>query len=255
MSQNILSFSVITVCFNSVETLARALQSVANQDWPRVEHIVIDGASTDGTVKVIEQNRANLTHVISEPDRGIYDAMNKGLNLATGDVICFLNADDYYDSTHVLSKVGTAMQQERLDALVGDVGFFRKENIKRLIRHYRSDRFKPERLAWGWMPAHPALFMRREVFKRVGYFKTDYQIAADYEYVVRAFCGQQPLRYKHLPVVLVRMQMGGVSTRGIGATIRLNQEIIRACRENGVTTNYLKLLVKYPAKLLEFFRP
>jgi glycosyltransferase involved in cell wall biosynthesis len=255
MSQETLSFSVITVCFNSVETLERALHSVANQDWPLVEHIVIDGASTDGTVKVIEQNRANLTHVISEPDRGIYDAMNKGLDLAHGDIICFLNADDYYDSTQVLSKVATAMQQDRLDALVGDVGFFRKENIKRLVRHYRSDRFKPERLAWGWMPAHPALFMRREVFKRVGYFKTDYQIAADYEYVVRAFCGQHPLRYRHLPGVLVRMQMGGVSTRGIRATICLNQEIIRACRENGVTTNYFKLLVKYPAKFLEFFRP
>lgn len=254
MSQEIFSFSVITVCFNSVETLARTLHSVASQDLPHVEHIVIDGASTDGTIKVIEDNRAHLTHIISEPDRGIYDAMNKGLDLATGDVICFLNADDYYDSDHVLSKVATTMQTERLDALVGDVGFFRKENISRIIRHYRSDRFKPERLAWGWMPAHPALFMRRDVYKSVGYFKTDYQIAADYEYVVRAFCSQPPLRYKHVPVVLVRMQMGGVSTKGIRATIRLNHEIIRACRENGVATNYFKLLVKYPIKLLEFLK-
>lgn len=255
MKKEILSFSVITVCFNSVETLARALHSVSSQDFPHVEHIVIDGASSDGTIKVIEDNRAHLTHVISEPDRGIYDAMNKGLDLATGDIICFLNADDYYDSEYVLSKVATTMQTERLDALVGDVGFFRKENISRIIRHYRSDRFRPERLAWGWMPAHPALFMRRDVYKRVGYFKTDYQIAADYEYVVRAFCSQPPLRYKHVPEVFVRMQMGGVSTTGIRATIRLNQEIIRACRENGLATNYFKLLVKYPVKLLEFFRP
>jgi hypothetical protein len=147
------------------------------------------------------------------------------------------------------------MQQEDLDAVVGDVGFFRKENMHHLVRHYRSGRFTPKRLAWGWMPAHPALFMRKEVFRRVGHFKTDYQIAADYEYVVRAFCGQESLHYKHLPEVLVRMQMGGVSTKGISATIRLNQEIIRACRENGVATNYLKILVKYPLKLLEFFRP
>lgn len=255
MSQQTLSFSVITVCFNSAETLGRALQSVADQDWPNVQHIVIDGASKDGTAQILEENQDQLSHVISEPDRGIYDAMNKGLDLAKGDVICFLNADDYYDSNYVLSKVAKAMKQEHLDAIVGDVGFFRKENIHHLVRHYRSGRFTPERLAWGWMPAHPALFMRREVFRRVGHFKTDYQIAADYEYVVRAFCGQEPLRYKHLPEVLVRMQMGGVSTKGIRATIRLNQEIIRACRENGVATNYLKILVKYPLKLLEFFRP
>jgi glycosyltransferase involved in cell wall biosynthesis len=255
VNQDLLSFSVITVCFNSAETLARAIQSVADQDFPRVEHIVIDGASADGTLQVIEKYSDSLARVISEPDRGIYDAMNKGLALATGDVICFLNADDFYDSTQILSTVATMMQKDQLDALVGDVGFFRKENINRIVRHYRSDRFKPERLAWGWMPAHPALFMRREVFKRVGLFKTNYKIAADYEYVVRAFCGQQPLRYKHLPAVLVRMQMGGVSTNGIQATILLNQEIIRACRENGVSTNYFKLLIKYPIKLLEFFRP
>jgi glycosyltransferase involved in cell wall biosynthesis len=254
MSKQTLSFSVITVCFNSAETLGRALLSVSDQDWPSVQHIVIDGKSKDGTGAILEANRARLSHVISEPDRGIYDAMNKGLDLATGDVICFLNADDYYDSDCVLSKVAKAMQQEDLDAVVGDVGFFHKENVHHLVRHYRSGRFTPERLAWGWMPAHPALFMRREVFRRVGNFKTDYQIAADYEYVVRAFCGQEPLRYKHLPEVLVRMQMGGVSTKGISATIRLNQEIIRACRENGVATNYLKILVKYPFKLLEFFR-
>ncbi len=255
MSQEQLSFSVITVCFNSVETLGRALDSVAKQDWSKVEHIVIDGGSKDGTARVLAENKPHLSHVISEPDRGIYDAMNKGLGLATGDVICFLNADDYYDSTKVLSKVAVAMQQEPLDAVLGDVGFFRKDNINRLVRHYRSGRFTPKRLAWGWMPAHPALFMRKEVFKRIGQFKIDYQIAADYEYVVRAFCGQSPLRYKHLPEVLVRMQMGGVSTKGFGATIRLNQEIIRACRENGVSTNYFKILVKYPLKLLEFFRP
>jgi glycosyltransferase involved in cell wall biosynthesis len=255
MIQQNLTFSVITVCFNSAETIDRALQSVADQDWPSVQHIVIDGASTDGTTQILEGRRDQLSHMISEPDRGIYDAMNKGLNLATGDVICFLNADDYYDSNQVLSIVAKAMQQEQLDALVGDVGFFRKDNTRHLVRHYRSSRFTPKRLAWGWMPAHPALFMRQQVFRRVGRFKTDYQIAADYEYVVRAFCCGTPLRYRHLPEVLVRMQMGGVSTKGISATIRLNQEIIRACRENGVTTNYLKILVKYPLKLLEFFRP
>lgn len=255
MNHDHLSFSVITVCFNSATTLGRALQSVTKQDWPNVEHIVIDGGSKDGTAKVLEEHRSYLSHVISEPDQGIYDAMNKGLALATGDVICFLNADDYYDSSQVLSKVASIMQKDNLDAVLGDVGFFRKDNINRLVRHYRSGMFTPKRLAWGWMPAHPALFMRQEVFNRIGYFKTDYQIAADYEYVVRAFCGRTALRYKHIPEVLVRMQMGGVSTKGFQSTIRLNQEIIRACRENGVSTNYLKIFIKYPLKLLEFLRP
>lgn len=247
-----LTVTVITVCFNSVKTVERTLQSVAEQDWSHIEHIVIDGASTDGTNSVIEYYRAGLAHFISEPDRGIYDAMNKGLALATGDIVCFLNADDFYATTDVLSRVASAIESKQLDALIGDVGFFRDNDIYRTVRRYRSDRFTPKRLAWGWMPAHPALFMRRAVFDRIGYFKTDYQIAGDYEHVVRAF-SSGALRYQHLPVILVRMQMGGVSTRGFRATLRLNQEILRACRENKVPTNYFKIFTKYPAKILEFF--
>jgi glycosyltransferase involved in cell wall biosynthesis len=254
VSNDYLTVSVITVCFNSASTLDRALESVAMQDWSYVEHIVIDGASTDGTVNILERFKVRLAQVVSEPDRGIYEAMNKGLALATGDVICFLNADDYYATPQVLSQVALAMREDNLDALIGDVGFFRQDNINRTVRRYRSDRFKPERLAWGWMPAHPALFMRREVFQRIGYFKTDYKIAGDYEHVVRAFCGK-PLRYRHFPEILVRMQMGGISTKGLRATILLNQEVLRACKENGVSTNLFKILIKYPTKLLEFFRP
>ncbi len=254
MSKDFLKISVITVCFNSAATLGRALESVATQDWPYIEHIVIDGASIDGTLNILERFRMRLAKVVSEPDRGIYEAMNKGLAFATGDVICFLNADDYYAAPQVLSKVAHVMRQDKLDALVGDVEFFRQNNVSHTVRRYRSDRFAPERLAWGWMPAHPALFMRRDVFQRVGYFKTDYEIAGDYEHVVRAFC-ERPLRYRHFPEILVRMQMGGVSTNGLRATIRLNREVLRACKENGVSTNLFKILVKYPAKLLEFFRP
>lgn len=251
MSEAPLRVTVITVCFNSVRTVGRALQSVADQDWPHVEHIVIDGASTDGTTDEVEKFQTNLAKFISEPDKGIYDAMNKGLSLATGDIVCFLNADDFYAASDVLSQVAATIQNQNLDALLGDVAFFRDTDVDTTVRRYRSDRFRPERLAWGWMPAHPALFIRRSIFERIGYFKTDYIIAGDYEHVVRAFCSG-PLRYQHLARVLVRMQMGGVSTRGLRATLRLNQEILRACRENGVTTNYFKIYTKYPAKLLEF---
>lgn len=243
--------SVITVCYNSAATLARALQSVADQDWPRVEHIVIDGASKDDTARIIEQFRPRLAHVLSEPDEGIYDAMNKGLDRATGDIVCFLNADDQYAANTVLSRVATLMHEYQLDALIGDVGFFHESNPQRMVRRYRSNRFTPGRLAWGWMPAHPALFLSRAVVGRVGRFKTDYRIAGDYEFIVRAFLGQE-VRYRHLPEVLVNMLTGGASTGGFGAKLRLNREVLRACRENGLQTNIVKILSKYPAKILEF---
>lgn len=245
--------SVITVCYNSATTLSRALQSVADQDWPRIEHIVIDGASTDGSAAIIEHFRPQLAHVVSEPDGGIYDAMNKGLARASGNIVCFLNADDQYSANTVLSRVTTLMHEHQLDALMGDVGFFHEADPQRMVRCYRSNYFTPARLAWGWMPAHPALFLSRAVVQRVGRFKTDYRIAGDYEFIVRAFHGHE-LRYRHLPEVLVNMQTGGASTGGFGTKVRLNREVLRACRENGVQTNMLKILSKYPAKLLELLQ-
>lgn len=249
-----MKISVITVCYDSQTTLERSIQSVVAQQWPEVEHIVIDGGSTDGTLAILERFRPHLAALVSEPDKGIYDAMNKGLLRATGEVVCFLNADDEYADASVLTEVAQQMHTHRLDALVADVGFFKAGEPSRLIRRYRSDRFSPQKLAWGWMPAHPGFFLRRDVAQRVGLFKTDYRIAGDYEFVVRAFHGQQ-LRYRHLPRVLVHMQTGGASNNGWRAKVLLNQEVLRACRENGVSTNMAKILSKYPAKLLEMFRP
>lgn len=242
--------SVISVCYNSAETLARALKSVAKQDWHKIEHIIIDGESTDGTKEVIEQFKPLLAHVVSEADNGIYDAMNKGLDKANGDIICFLNSDDYYASTDVLSRVAKLMHENKLDALIGDVAFFHKENPMRTIRRYRSDRFTPERLSLGWMPAHPALFLRKEVFRSVGKFNTNYRIAGDFEFIVRAF-NDQSICYQHIPEVLVRMQTGGASAQGWKAKLLLNKEVLQACHENGIDTNIFKILSKYPAKLLE----
>ena len=243
--------SVITVCYNSADTLSRALQSVVDQDWPYVEHIVIDGASNDKTAEIIEQFRSRLSYFLSEPDEGIYDAMNKGLDRAHGDIICFLNADDQYAHSHVLSEVANHIHDA--DALMGDVGFFRSAEPMRMVRRYRSDRFHPNRLAWGWMPAHPALFLKKAVVRRVGYFKTDYRIAGDFEFIVRAFHNQE-LRYKHLQKVLVNMQIGGVSTNGWRSKILLNKEVLRACRDNGIPTNILKIFSKYFFKIFELFQ-
>ena len=240
--------SVITVCRNSGESLAHTLRSVGEQDWPHIEHIVIDGASIDGTVEIIERFRSKLAHFSSQPDKNLYDAMNKGLDCASGDIICFLHAKDYYVSSTVLSRVASQMREFGLDALIACVEFFHEVNPERMVRRYRSGIFKPELLAWGWMPAHPALFLSRSVVQRVGHFKVDYQIASDFEFIVRAFHGHN-LKYQYLPDVVVRMPMGGISTKSWGSSVSLNREVLRACRENGLCTNMLKILSKYPVKI------
>lgn len=246
--------SVITVAFNSVTTIADTLASVAKQTWPDVEHIVIDGASTDGTLEVLKRCGGHLARLVSEPDAGIYDAMNKGVLAATGEVVGFLNADDQYANGDVLGMVARAVDEGHLDAVFGDVAFYSDASPKRLIRRYRANRFRPDRLAWGWMPAHPGLFVRRQIFERVGLFSTSYRIAADFEWIARAFY-RESLRYRHLPATLVHMRTGGISTGGWRNTVLLNREVMRACRANGIPTNWIKLLSKYPAKILEFARP
>lgn len=245
--------SVITVAYNAAGTIAQTIDSVKAQTYGSIEHIVIDGVSTDATVSIVQNHADARLTLISEPDRGIYDAMNKGLDRANGDIVCFLNADDHYAHSQVLSRVVAHMRELNLDALIGDVGFFRETDSSRMVRRYRSDRFHPSRLAWGWMPAHPALFFSRSVVQRVGRFKTDYRIAGDFDYIVRAFYGHD-LRYRHLPEVLVHMHTGGASTNGWRSKILLNREVLRACRENGLQTNLLKIISKYPAKILELLQ-
>lgn len=244
--------TVITVCFNSASTLGRALTSVFDQDYKNFECIVIDGGSSDGTLDILDSFRSSLHCVISEPDKGIYDAMNKGLERATGDIVCFLNADDEYATQDVFSRVVGIMSKGSTDALIGDVDFFHEKNPNRIVRRYRSGRFKPSRLAWGWMPAHPAFFLRREIYQRVGEFDTSYRIAGDFEHIVRVF-SESTLHYRYCSKVLVRMQTGGVSTSGWKSKVLLNREVLRACRENGVSTNIFKVLSKYPLKLMELF--
>lgn len=232
-------------------TLAHALQSVADQDWLHIEHIVIDGGSKDGTAEILDQFRSSLACVVSEPDAGIYDAMNKGIWHATGDVICFLNSDDLYADDNVLSRVAKYMHQGNFDAIFGDVTFFSENDPRRIIRHYRSGYFHPQRLAWGWMPAHPSLFIRREIYEQLGGFKPNYQIAGDFEFIARMFTSCQ-LHYRHIPEVLVKMQAGGISTAsGFRGRILHNKELVRACRENNISTNFFKVLLRYPVKLLE----
>ena len=248
-----MKMSVITVCFNSAQTISLTLRSVCEQTHDHVEHIVIDGGSSDGTLALIAAEGKRVAKLVSEPDHGIYDAMNKGIELATGDVVAFLNADDYYRDATVLARVAAVMHDEGLDAIYGDVEFFRIGQPRGVARRYNSGRFTARRLGWGWMPAHPALFVRRGLFERYGAFRTDYRIAGDFEFVARVF-QHAHLRHRHLSEVLVRMKLGGISTGGWRATVQLNREMMRACRANAVPTNWFKLMLRYPFKGLEFLR-
>lgn len=247
-----MKISIITVAFNAAHTLADTLQSVASQTQAEIEHIMVDGASTDGTLDIVARHGSHIARLVSEPDKGIYDAMNKGLGLATGEIIGFLNADDVYADEGVLERVAGIMSRNDLDALFADAEFVNPASPTRPVRRYRSERFLPERIAWGWMPAHPSLFLNRRVYERFGNFRTDYRIAGDFELVARIFHGGT-LRYQYVPEVWVRMRNGGISTGGWRNTILLNREVLRACRENGIPTSFLRILSKYPAKLLEFF--
>jgi glycosyltransferase involved in cell wall biosynthesis len=246
--------TVITACYNSERTIASSLESVACQSYSDIEHIVVDGGSSDGTLDVVDRHRARVARVLTGPDRGIYDALNKGVAASTGDVVAFLHSDDVYAAPNVIERVVGKMLSESLDALYGDVAFIRGNDFERIVRVYSSRWFRPSRIGWGWMPAHPSLFVARRLFQEYGPFKVDYEIAADFEFIARVFA-KPTFRYAYLPEVLVKMRMGGTSTRGWRSTLTLNREVLRACRENGIHTNYLKILSKYPAKALEFLLP
>ncbi len=246
-----MKISVITVAYNAAATLPDTLRSVAAQDWPNVEHILIDGGSRDATHAVVAEHGSHLAHFVSEPDKGLYDAMNKGIALATGDVIGLLNADDVYCDTTSLSKVAAAFAAKPgVDAVLGDVAFFRPGAPDKIVRRYDSGHFRPDRIAYGWMPAHPGMYLTRDAYARAGAYRTDFRIASDFEMVARVF-GRMGMSYAYLPEILVMMQLGGISTAGVSARWRLSRETVRACRDNGIDTNLAKVLTKYIRKVRE----
>lgn len=249
-----MKISVVTVCYNSATTIRDTLRSVYEQSHPCVEHIVIDGKSQDRTLQVIETTHNRVARLVSEPDHGIYDAMNKGLALASGEIVGFLNADDVYSHPKVLARVAEIMDLHKLDALYGDAEFVNSRDPNRSLRRYSSAHFHPNRIAWGWMPAHPTLFLKRSLFERFGGFDPEYKIAGDFELVARLF-NERKLKYQYVAEVLVRMRAGGISTGGWRNTVLLNKEVLHACRANGIKTNIFKIFSKYPRKILEFIRP
>lgn len=245
-----MKFSVITVCRNAASTIDRALASIAEQDYSQIESLVVDGLSNDGTAERARRAVRPGGRVVSEADSGLYNAMNKGVALATGDVVAFLNADDWYPRETIISEVAAQFAETGVEAVFGDVAFFRPGDMTRPVRRYRSGRFQPWLLRFGLMPAHPATFVRREIFERVGPFAEDYAIAADFDMAVRMF-GVARTRFTHYPHVLVNMALGGVSTSGVRAAMTINAETVRACRSNGIYTNTAMVSAKYPLKLVE----
>lgn len=247
-----MKISIITVCYNSASHIEDAIRSVMEQDYAEIEHIIVDGASTDGTVEILKSNENKIAKWISEPDRGIYDAMNKGLKMASGDIIGILNSDDFYFNDQIISTVADAFADPEIDAVYGDLIFIDPNNLDRTVRSYSSAKWNPERFAKGYMPAHPTFFVRRKYYEMYGFFETDYKIAADYEMLIRLLYVHQ-LRYQYLPITMVKMRKGGVSSNGIKSNIILNKEIVRACRKHGIRTSAIKIYPKYFNKVFELF--
>ena len=246
--------SIITVAFNSAATIAHCMQSVLDQSYSNIEYIVVDGLSKDNTLNIVREFEplfAGKMRWISENDNGIYDAMNKGLHMATGDVVGILNSDDFFTDNDVIEKVAQAFTDDKIDAVYGDVHFVRETNLSRCVRYYSSAGFRPWWLRFGIMPAHPSFYARKEVFQKAGLYKTDYKIGGDFEMMVRLF-KRFDIKTKYLPMVFVTMRMGGASTKNVGSRLTLLCEDTRACRENGVYTHPLLICLKYFYKVLEF---
>lgn len=243
--------SVITATYNRADTVAGALASVAGQTWPNVEHIVIDGASTDGTLQLIEAQRDRLAVLVSEPDGGIYDALNKGLALATGDVVGLLHSDDAYADARVLERVAQAFADPAVDGVYGDLDYVAKADMSRIVRRWRSGAYARENLAHGWMPPHPTLFLRRAVIQQWGGFDTTYRIAADYDAMLR-YLARGRIRLAYIPEVLVKMRVGGESNRSLGRILRKSREDYLALRRNEVG-GVGALVWKNLSKLPQFF--
>lgn len=221
-----MKITIITVAYNAAETIADTLQSVASQTYPDIEHILIDGASRDATMAVVNEHGSHLAKCISEPDRGIYDAMNKGIALATGDIIGFLNADDFYASPRSLEIIAKAFSEPGIDACYGDLLYVSKRDASSIVRYWRSSSYRKDSFRKGWSPPHPTFFVRRRVYEELGGFSLDFKIAADTEIMFRLL-EVEGIRSVHIPQTIIKMRTGGESNKNLRNIILQNREIVR----------------------------
>lgn len=245
-----MKISIITAVYNRADTVGMAIDSVARQTYPDCEHLIIDGASSDGTLAVVQTRHREAMRVVSEPDEGIYDALNKGIGLATGDVIGLVHSDDFLAHDEVLAKVARAFADPAVQAVYGDLDYVSAADPLRIVRHWRAGAVTARKLGWGWMPPHPTVFVRRALLDTHGTYDTSYRIASDYDAILRWF-GKGGIRAAYIPEVLVKMRVGGESNRSLGRIVRKSLEDLRALRSNGVGS-VGALLAKNLSKLPQF---
>lgn len=241
--------SVITVAYNAADTIERCILSVIAQDYPDREYIIIDGQSTDNTHAIINKYSNYINIIIAEPDGGIYQAMNKGIALASGDIIGMLNADDFFADTDVLKQVAQAFNQSGADALYGDIDYVDKQD--KIIRKWRSGLYKQGYFNWGWMPPHPSFYARRALFNRYGVYNPEYGSATDYELMLR-FIHSNKAKVYYLNKVLVKMLVGGVSNKSVINRIKAWRNDFKAMKTNGILFPYISIILKPFRKITQF---
>ena len=252
-----MKISVVTVTFNSAATVRDTIESVFKQEYSDYEYLVIDGGSKDNTVDIIKEYEPKFggrMKWISEKDKGMYDGINKGIRMATGDVVGIINSDDFYHRTDVFDIINKAFDENKgIQAIYGDVRFVHPDNLDKTVRYYSSKNWRPWRFRFGFMPAHPTFFTYKENFEKYGYYQYDYHIAADYELLIRhLYTNHVPAKY--VPLDFMKMRTGGRSTNGWKANILLNREIVRGCKENGIWTCMPLLFLKYFIKVFELVK-
>jgi glycosyltransferase involved in cell wall biosynthesis len=243
--------TIVTAVYNRATTIASALESLEAQHYSNWQHLVIDGGSSDGTLAILNSQPSAQRKIISEPDEGIYFALNKGMYQADGDIIGLLHSDDFFASPNVLEQVANAFEDPQVDAVYGDLEYVSARNPFKRIRYWRAGKFQSRLLQHGWMPPHPTLFLRRRVAEVVGFYDTSFRIAADYDYILRCF-SRPGFMVQYIPQVLVRMRVGGASNRSVSHFIQKSWEDFQVIRKNRIG-GMVTLLQKNLSKLKQFF--
>lgn len=245
-----MKISIITATYNSESTIEKTLASVANQTHSDIEHIIVDGASKDKTIDVIRKYK-HVDKVVSEADNGIYDALNKGIRIATGDIIGLLHADDFYPDINIVEKINSIFENKKCDALYGDLDYVSLIDTNKIIRHWSAGKFEKIKLRKGWMPPHPTFYVKKDLYKKFGNFNIAYKIAADYDLMLRFL--SQDIEVKYLPEVIVKMCVGGVSNRGIKNILKKSSEDLKVLRRNNIG-GVGSLLNKNFSKISQFWK-
>jgi glycosyltransferase len=247
-----MKLSVITVVYNNDKTISEAINSVLSQNYDEIEYIIIDGASRDNTLTIIKEYQSRISKFVSEPDTGLYDAMNKGVRLATGDVIGILNSDDIYQDRNVISDIMYQFNSdEKVDLVYGDLVYVKQDDTNKIVRNWRSNKYYPNFFEDGNVPPHPSLFVKTEVYKESGLFNLDFKLAADYEFMLRIF-KKHSFKSKYINRIIIRMRLGGATNQSFRNIWRQNVEILRAWNTNELRVPFLLMPLRLFKRIIQF---